>query len=458
MQVIPAILPRHESSETRKQMAAIREEAISQCEAILNGYKEELQQKDRFLYYVASSLKMMADFEGRYTNGIATDGEHLFYSPPYVLSMKHNFMELIAAHHTNVGINVPSDEIRGKMADSWGVTVMAHEAAHVVAKHPFRRILREDKRYQASCDAVVNSRLVNLGFDMPYDAYVLNKLPDGRETSKCSVEEVYRILESYGSGPIRTPAWGGTEDNKPVPESGGGDKSGENKGDGQGYVSPADISSASSEVDQNIARAMSQAKKAGDQTGDWEEFIQASESSPKDWREELKQFLGQGEYKEPSWSRPNRRFIHQNIYLPGMARHTVGEIAAIVDTSGSVNEGLLNRYVSELVKIQQDLQPEKIHIICIDTEVKWTESYGPYDVINVRALGRGGTRFSPAFRYIKEQGWNIKAAAYFTDLECNDFGSDPGYPVLWVAWPGYSRHVAANLPFGRVIRMEDEYG
>ena len=47
--------------------------------------------------------------------------------------------------------------------------------------------------------------------------------------------------------------------------------------------------------------------------------------------------------------------------------------------------------------------------------------------------GRGGTRFAPVFEYVDDHQLNPDCVIYFTDLECNDFGPDPGYPVLWAA-------------------------
>jgi len=47
---------------------------------------------------------------------------------------------------------------------------------------------------------------------------------------------------------------------------------------------------------------------------------------------------------DSSWMRPNRRHIWNGLYLPGVVREGVGEIAIAVDCSGSVNGRLLRLF------------------------------------------------------------------------------------------------------------------
>ena len=67
--------------------------------------------------------------------------------------------------------------------------------------------------------------------------------------------------------------------------------------------------------------------------------------------------------------------------------------------------------------------------------------------LKVTHKGGGGTAFRPAFEYIAEHCPYVTAAVFLTDLESEDFGPEPPYPVLWVTT---NREEA---PYGEVIKM-----
>ena len=67
--------------------------------------------------------------------------------------------------------------------------------------------------------------------------------------------------------------------------------------------------------------------------------------------------------------------------------------------------------------------------------------------LQVEYKGRGGTMFSPAINYVNEKYPNVAALIYLTDLECDDFGDEPNYPVLWVTTQ------QGETPYGEVIKM-----
>lgn len=329
-------------------------------------------------------------------------------------------------------------------------TIMAHEAAHIAFGHPYRLGDKDPDRYDKACDAVVNGILRKKGYEMPSGSFMY----PGAENM--TVEECYRLLVSQsGTGedeegkPKRTPQAGG----KCFSPDEGTDKEeeakarGEQPGEGEGEQDAED------EVRENVAKAAQKARKEGRMPGDYQTMIDQSFHSKKDWKDLLRLVLGGGELKQPSWSRPNRRFVHENMYLPGAAKHGPGEIVLAVDVSGSIDRPLLEKFLTEVRKINIDMQPEAIHVMTCDTQIPWCESFGPYDDVMVppRAITQGGTRFSPVFERVKKEGWRPKALVYFTDLECSDFGQKPDYPVYWVAWPG-SRDRA---PWGEVIKMDD---
>ena len=87
-------------------------------------------------------------------------------------------------------------------------------------------------------------------------------------------------------------------------------------------------------------------------------------------------------------------------------------------------------------------------MIQCDTEVQSDVEYTRESLpLKVEYTGRGGTMFSPAIEYVNNKHPNIAALIYLTDLECDDFGERPNYPVLWVTTqPG-------ETPYGEIIQM-----
>jgi predicted metal-dependent peptidase len=109
----------------------------------------------------------------------------------------------------------------------------------------------------------------------------------------------------------------------------------------------------------------------------------------------------------------------------------------------------LRQAISELNAIADDVQPDVVHVIECDTEVHAATEFGP-DQHPIRAVtlhGRGGTRFAPVFEWVEEHQIGPDCLIYFTDLECSDFGPEPGYPVLWAATQ------EGDAPFGEIINV-----
>jgi predicted metal-dependent peptidase len=83
----------------------------------------------------------------------------------------------------------------------------------------------------------------------------------------------------------------------------------------------------------------------------------------------------------------------------------------------------------------------------------------PGDLIEFKPVGRGGTKFAPAFEWLKENEPEISGAVYVTDLDVysGDFGDEPPFPVLW-AVHGDRRELTQRMdgvPFGECIEIAE---
>ncbi len=75
-------------------------------------------------------------------------------------------------------------------------------------------------------------------------------------------------------------------------------------------------------------------------------------------------------------TRPNRRFISSNLYLPSMYSEGLGDVVIVIDTSGSISDTELIDFQSEVNCILEDTQPEKVYVLYCDTQVH--KKYGEY--------------------------------------------------------------------------------
>lgn len=145
-----------------------------------------------------------------------------------------------------------------------------------------------------------------------------------------------------------------------------------------------------------------------------------------------------------SWAKLNRRWVSSGLYLPSAISDHVGRLIVGIDASGSTWSGnQLEGFVTELVAIAEDCQPEGIDVLWWDTKVQSVQSFDPgqYSSISLelKIQGGGGTAPSCVTDWIKDQ----KTTEYVAAIMLSDgyVGGDWGewsacgaggeLPVLW---------------------------
>jgi predicted metal-dependent peptidase len=122
----------------------------------------------------------------------------------------------------------------------------------------------------------------------------------------------------------------------------------------------------------------------------------------------------------------------------------------VVDTSGSIDNDLLNSFFSEINGIHKTLRPTKLRVMYCDAKVhEPVDEFGPDDDIVPAPKGYGGTAFGPAFQWINDNNVTPQCLVYLTDLYGDFPPAAPHYPVLWACW---SKETEA--PFGEVINVD----
>jgi len=166
-----------------------------------------------------------------------------------------------------------------------------------------------------------------------------------------------------------------------------------------------------------------------------------------DWRELLRRLWSETNPADYSWMRPNRRHLWTGLYLPGVIREGVGEVAIAVDCSGSVSARQLRLFEAEARSILEGQRPERVYILYFDAAVHKVDTYEAGQRIDLNPVGGGGTEFGPCFEWLDERGIRPQSLVFLTDLYGSFPSSAPPYPVLWASTGG------REAPFGEVIPM-----
>lgn len=356
------------------------------------------------------------------------------------LILEHPFIGTIALNMPmTLSLDVPTAATNGKrvlynpnfikdLTDEQVKFLVAHECMHPMLEHNYRRSGRNPGKWNRAADYVINQLLEGEGIGKFIDGGCLNKniYDAGKQTS----DGIYNILEDepedQGGGAI-----GGT---------------GNDLQDSPG--SPADIAQAAAEMKVSVAQAAQAAKMMGKLSANLQRIVGEVLAPKVDWRSVLRNFVEKAKNDSRTWARPNRRMISQGLYMPSVGGEALGELAFAIDCSGSIGERELNEFAAEITNVWEDGKPLKLHIMYFDSEVCHYEKFERDDTLHIEAHGGGGTAFSPIWRYMDKHGINPVATIFLTDLHCNDFGDQPGHPVLWVCNTDLDK-----VPFGEVVKM-----
>lgn len=419
-----------------------------------------------FLATCAMHLQMKMDAG---IEAVRTNGTTLFYNPDFVESLQDVHLQAI----------------------------IAHEVLHAALCHPYRRGQRDAQRYNVACDHVVNHQLKEWGFQLPSDCIY------DSQYSGMSVEAVYaKMMKEQEQQPEPEKEEEEQQDEQQEEEqqqSGGsagedGYGQGESDTEQQSTDSPTEANGQSNDDPMNPSslvpgcstgdfvdadttpqtqdqdgspvpppmtaedwgivaeQAALAATAAGQLGGGMDLQLRAARSPRTDWRQELRQYITQLVESQQSWMKPNRRMIGTSTYLPGAIRDTVGEIVVAIDTSGSVYQSMLDSFAAHINVIATEVQPERIHVVYCDTEIRGSETFEHGEEVTLTLKGGGGTLFQPVFDWIAEQDIEPLVCIYLTDLECWTQPQPTTYPTLW-ATPLW---VNKEAPFGDVLRIDVE--
>lgn len=393
-------------SKESKNSAATR---VSDCIA-------RLLLTDPFLSVLTFKLKIREVGKESGIDTAATDGTRLFYNPEFINTLAN--AELIG--------------------------LLAHEVFHCAFLHPYRRGSRDPVLFNIAADLIINQILHECGYALPKGAL----LDNSRRWSEMTVEEAYAILweeaKKNSSCSLASSGKAGMKATGEFKDSG-------SLSDAEGEQSDSEgVTEENSDTDWQMAReqAAMTAKRQGKLPASLERVIGEARKPKPDWREQLRRFIQNVLPQDYTWLRPNKNYISQDIYMPGIHRENCPKFSMGIDTSGSVDQVLLDQFASEVQEIMNQMRPEKVEIIYCDAEINDIAEFDCDDELVLYPHGGGGTSFIPVFDYIDNCVERPACVFYFTDLMGSFPEEEPEYPVLWVVPEHYADY---EIPWGEKI-------
>ena len=304
--------------------------------------------------------------------------------------------------------------------------VILHETKHKMYRHltTWQSLWKQNRQVaNMACDYVINLEIKDE--EEKSGKYVL--LP------KCGLyDEKYRGMSSkevFDQLMLNPP-----------PPDGGGQGDGDGGIDEHGWEEAQEMSEeAVKELTKEIDSAIRQgAILAGKVGGNVDRSFTDLMSSEVDWKEALREFVSAvcNGKDDSTWRKPNRRWLQHDIYMPSTVSESMGRLCIAVDASGSIMGEILNKFLSEVVSVMNNVNPELVDLLYWDGEVAGHEVYGVGEgdklMASTKPKGGGGTSPSCITRYLKDKDIKPEACVVLTDgYVGGDWGGDWNCPVLW---------------------------
>lgn len=350
------------------------------------------------------------------------------------------------------------------------VGVAAHELFHVAFRHvnraaSMRRIMTgfDGRLANIAMDAIINQSLKGYEWlELPGDPPILTELlkhslgvdmnPE-EALATWSFESLYRALHDKDDAKKKAKEYA---DSKDFEE----DLDGEGEGQGHDSGDEAENAREAREWRDRLVRA-----RAGDGTnGILRKALADLPKTNTPWEHVLRSKLTRAlmPETEETWSRPSRRYMAltspgeidwEMPYEQGIAQDKPAmTLAVMVDTSGSIDETLFNRFAAEINSIQARTGAT-VHVIVSDCQVHGVWELKPEPgrkgVGPVEFKGHGGTDFAPAIEVAN--GLNPAIGVYLTDLQ-GPANVKCKFPIIWAVPHTFASGVEA--PFGQLLVLD----
>lgn len=198
-----------------------------------------------------------------------------------------------------------------------------------------------------------------------------------------------------------------------------------------------------------VTHAWRASGRRGDVPGDMARLIPRRAGGVVPWRRILARVLGEALVPDDySLARPNRRYLSEDLLVPGLVRRERRELIVAVDSSGSMGADELARAGAEIAALA-GVEP-RITLVVADAGIQ--QIVNPRDLPGflrqLRVKGGGGTDHRPVFDWIEAERRRPDLFIGLSDLWSRFPARAPCFPVLWVCPASHG-----EAPWGRVVVM-----
>ena len=391
--------------------------------------------------------------------------------------------------------------------------LVLHESLHVILMHMWRRGQRHPGLWNYANDAIINLYIRNRGYELPdggvdipwveedmSSEFVYKRVKDEQPeqpagdspcedgedgpsdkpddgddggTSKPDDDgeddDVGGSDESDGEddGDAADGADGSDEsDGDNGTDDGGGSSGGGSPTDGgddglpkggwndSGDLLDADDEASKTDLEATIITAAEMAKTCGQGSALIDRILGDIGKPSVNWEDVCREMLTSSARTDFSFSRPNRRYVWQNIFMPSLLSEAVGALLIGFDVSGSMSQSEANQVAAEITAIASDLNPEFVEVVYCDTRITKVERFEQGDDVVLNVVGGGGTAFAPVFDYLAASEEQYAGMIYFTDMCARTSHLvQPDIPVIWADTSSrYGKE--SPPPFGVVVEVK----
>ena len=298
------------------------------------------------------------------------------------------------------------------------IGLMLHEVMHVALDSFGRKGTRDHRKWNIATDYAINIMLHDEKYELP-DGGLLSE-----EYRDMTAESIYDALpesdeeQSWGAGDI---------------------------------LEPVDKIEASQRAKEILVQAQTACdiKDCGNEVpGAIRARINKLLNPILPWNIILQNYMQDFAKEDHSWTRPNRRYM-PDFYLPSQHSPTIKHIVVAIDTSGSVSEGEMKTYLTEVEQIRSMYSLERLTIYGVSTCIDNKFEIEPSDILTDLKFGsHGGTHFKSFFNQLAKEPPTV--LIFFSDLFVDFDFKVPMYDVIWISTDGEE----APSRYGRTVQLK----
>lgn len=353
-----------------------------------------------------------------------------------------------------------------KLNDNQLKAVLMHEIMHLAYQHPMRCGEKDPTIWNIAADLKINNDLMLAGErDLPQGGVVPNSedqlVVDDKvlidKISEKATEEIYDIIQKRfaknqitvsfsADGKANVNGQGLSQSEKKMLERAVNDllKSQDKQ------ATKGEAQEQAKIWQERVATALQAGRNRGNVPAGLQRELDKLENPEIPWQQVLRERFNRIAHKR-SWKKVNKRLLPN--YFSGKTKTNTIKAFIAIDTSGSVSQAELSKFISEIYGITKSFTKFKFYIATCDTHLYDVQEFSDVTKNKIASLsikGGGGTSFVPVFEYIDKKLKNsIDCLIYFTD----GYGEYPEkkspYHTYWILNSDYE-----DVPFGTKHKFE----